>query len=203
MNTEIIININNTIIINNIDINNDNDNDTDSISSIINRGICNTNTSNKWTLWFHTLNDNRWDLEDYKCICSIRTIEEFIYTFRNLTDITKGMFFIMRNDIHPIWESNDNVNGGYWSFKVLKMHSNDTWKYLASSLVTSTLTKNTDDDSHINGICVSPKYNNCIFKILNNDSKYSNVSMLNSNIPNIDISQPMYRAHKESDYLKH
>jgi hypothetical protein len=171
------------------------------IQDIINKGLYKPHIT-KWTLWFHNINDDKWNLKDYINICDIGSIEEYIYTMREISDITKGMFFLMKDDIHPIWESDDNINGGYWSFRVSKSLSNDTWKYLTTALVTNTLTTNEQDISYINGICVSPKYNNCIFKILNNDSHFNNVQMLKNNIPNIDISQPIYRAHKESNYLK-
>ena len=31
-----------------------------------------------------------------------------------------GMFFVMKGDVLPIWETNDNKDGGYISWKVDK-----------------------------------------------------------------------------------
>jgi hypothetical protein len=158
-----------------------------------------------WVLWFHELNNNEWGIDSYKQITTLSTIGNTLYTlnqFKNLINLDNGMFFIMKEGIHPIWESDDNINGGYWSFKILKHDAYQTWKYLVLSLVGMVLTTNIDDMACINGITSSPKENNCIFKICNNDSSKNNVSMLTTEIPNLMSDVSRYTVHRRSRYLQ-
>mgnify|MGYP003351864353 CR=1 FL=1 len=50
----------------------------------------------------------------------INTVEDFIGLFNNFNSFIKGMFFFMRKDIFPQWEDENNINGGYWSYKIGK-----------------------------------------------------------------------------------
>ena len=70
---------------------------------------------NRWTFWYHSINDNNWKINSYHKLYSI----ENIYDYKIIEDSFKnnhyynGMYFIMRNDIKPIWEDPMNRMGGY------------------------------------------------------------------------------------------
>ena len=34
--------------------------------------------------------------------------------------VENAMFFLMKENIPPLWESSDNIEGGCWSFKIYK-----------------------------------------------------------------------------------
>ena len=66
--------------------------------------------------------DNKWDLESYTKLNTFNTIEEFSILLHLIKEkhIQNGMFFLMREKILPMWESEDNKDGGCFSLKVFK-----------------------------------------------------------------------------------
>ena len=99
------------------------------------------NTS--WTLWFHKFNDDKWDLDSYSKLCKFNTIEEFVTTLHLLKPkhIQHGMLFMMREDIEPLWESEDNKDGGCFSFKIYKQDLPEAWRILTTKLVNESILK--------------------------------------------------------------
>lgn len=144
--------------------------------------------SNKWTLWFHKINDNNWKIDSYRNINTFNSIEYFVVLYREIDNFSAGMFFLMKENILPIWEDEVNKTGGYWSFKVVKHNINSIWKNLSSKMIGNTITKNVDDMSYVNGISLSPKINNCIIKIwLNNTT--------NIDILDVDLEEGRFVKH--------
>ena len=115
-----------------------------------------------WILWFHDPLDNNWKLNSYKKVCSINTINEFwsSYNFLNNKIVENSMLFLMRNNIDPLWEHKDNINGGSWSIKLQKGNLYDIWTTISIYLINENIS--TKD---VNGISISPKKNFCIIKI--------------------------------------
>ena len=124
--------------------------------------------SNIWKIWFHKIDDKKWTIESYKHIATINSLESYLYYYSKISTFIHGMFFIMKDDIPPLWEDENNINGGIITYKLTKSNSDVIWKKLTSSLIGNTLTDNMD---LINGISISPKINNCIIKIWVNKSK--------------------------------
>ena len=48
-------------------------------------------------------------------------------------------FFLMKDNVNPIWEDENNINGGCWSFKIHSSQSQDLWDDLSTYLVTENL----------------------------------------------------------------
>ena len=154
---------------------------------------------NKWTLWFHKINDNDWTIDSYKKVFTFNDIESFIVLFKKINNFSAGMFFLMKEDIKPLWENKENINGGYWSFKVLKKNINEIWYRLSSQIIGNNCLKNLENHSYINGISLSPKINNCIIKIW-----FSNLQTKN-NIFDIQYLESILKDinFKESRFIKH
>ena len=51
------------------------------------------------------------------------------------------MYFLMKNNIKPIWEDENNKNGGYWSIKISKNIEQYMVK-IVYDLINNTLDKN-------------------------------------------------------------
>ena len=85
--------------------------------------------NNNWVLWFHNPEDSDWSLQSYVKVATIDTFETFwgIYNNINKGNIENGMFFLMREGVNPLWEDDQNVNGGCWSFKIFKKNIYDSW----------------------------------------------------------------------------
>ena len=57
--------------------------------------------NDEWVLWFHNPKDENWDLESYKKVVTLKTIEDFwrVHLLLDTKKIQEGMFFLMKNDI--------------------------------------------------------------------------------------------------------
>ena len=159
--------------------------------------LINFQLQNKWCLWYHDLNSNDWSIESYKKIMEIQSYHDLIYILNKYENINCGMFFLMKNDILPIFEDKKNINGGYWSLRVNKKETANYWVEIIYYLVIEGILEDSENENLINGISIGPKINNCIFKIWNGDhSKFNNSSLRNS----IDIfknNEIYYLEHKE------
>tara|TARA_A100001015_G_C15027400_1_gene731276 strand:- start:1985 stop:2467 length:483 start_codon:yes stop_codon:yes gene_type:complete len=125
------------------------------------------NTENEWQVYIHYPNDINWNLDSYKLISNISNIETAIELFNLISEdlYTKCMFFLMRNNISPIWEDKNNINGGAFSYKINNLNTKEIWKKICYQAIGETLLKDISNCNNINGITISPKKNFSILKI--------------------------------------
>ena len=161
-------------------------------------------TNNKWIVWYHDRADKNWNIESYKDIIEINSIEDYCVLKNSwnlcLPKINEGMFFVMRNkkeyNILPKWEDKHNRNGGYWSFKIDKNYES-IWFKLFACLIGESITKNVEDSDNINGISISPKKSFCIIKIWNKNSSFNSQSFLSDDLAKfLDFSTCIYAKHE-------
>ena len=74
---------------------------------------------NKWTLWYHSINNKEWDNKSYVKVIEIKTLLDYklLDNIFKINHLQNGMFFLMINDIFPTWEDPKNRLGGCISFK--------------------------------------------------------------------------------------
>ena len=159
-----------------------------------------------WIVWYHSYLDKNWDMNSYKSILQINTIEDLLVLINSwntcLPSVTEGMFFIMRkvdNDtiINPRWEDKHNINGGYWSFKVPNGDAQNIWNTLSKILIGETILTNPTMD--INGISISPKKHFCIIKIWNKNRENYETHLLSKYIDSIlNRNQSKYSSHNKN-----
>jgi translation initiation factor 4E len=159
-----------------------------------------TNTLNStWVLWYHDIKNTEWTLESYIRIAEFNTIEDFWKLYLNIKPdlITNGMFFLMRDAILPIWEDKNNINGGYWSFKISINHIHNAWNEISIALIGENILKDKTNIYTINGISISPKKNFCIIKIWNSDTLVNTNAkdILNKNILLFNFEEALYKSH--------
>jgi len=144
-----------------------------------------------WTLWFHDPLDNNWKIDSYKKINNISTINDFwnIYNFLNNKIVENSMLFLMRNNIEPLWEHSENINGGSWSLKIQKGDLYNTWCNISINLVNEYIS-----DKIINGISISPKKNFCIIKIWTKEND-NNIKILKK-LKDISYDGIIFKPHK-------
>ena len=153
------------------------------VEQIDNCSISKSKLLDTWTLWSHLPHDTNWNLDSYKQISDINSVEDATALFENLPEsiIKNCMLFVMRKGIYPTWEDQKNRNGGCFSYKINNKVVGDTWKKLSYVLLGETLTCE-DYSDNITGITISPKKNFCIVKIW-----FSNCDNIDPNII-IDIN---------------
>ena len=135
---------------------------------------------NTWNVWYHHTKDN-WKLSGYRKIYNITNIQNFWELYNNwnrLGGILSKQFFVMKNNITPLWEDKMNINGGCWSLKININLAEKLWEYLSILLVG----ENIYDNDNINGLSICVKKNNiCVIKIWIKDNN-NNIKLLNKDI---------------------
>ena len=139
--------------------------------------------SSNWTIYFHKSDDNNWDFESYIKLASFNTIEEYaviMNTFKPQHP-QNAMLFVMRNEIKPMWEADENKKGGCISFKIYRNNIYDAWIQLNNYLISENILKEKNDNIKINGISISPKKTFSIIKIwfCDNTSDISKLNLMN------------------------
>ena len=81
----------------------------------------NNNLNDKFKLYFHDPNSYDWEMKSYIDLYEMKTIKDFWIIDSLIKDkVHLGMFFIMKNNIFPLWDNEDNINGCSFSLKILK-----------------------------------------------------------------------------------
>ena len=148
---------------------------------------------NKWTLYSHLPHDTDWSLKSYQNIVNIECIEQLVSIFEVIPDkmIKNCMLFVMKDKITPLWEDENNRNGGCFSYKIANNDVPNVWKNLCYLLVGETLSKK---KANITGLTISPKKNFCIIKIWLGDCNNQNPQDI-TYFNGIDAQGCLYKKH--------
>ena len=132
-----------------------------------------------WVLWAHLPHDSNWSIDSYIKVMTIKHVEEIITLLHDIPDklVVGCMFFIMKENILPTWEDDNNKHGGCFSYKI-QNHIPTAWRDMAYSIVGRTLTRDPKFNSAITGISISPKKKFCILKLWMNTCKYNNPEVI-------------------------
>ena len=151
-----------------------------------------------WILWFHKVNDNNWNIDSYSKIYEIKTYYDVLFILNKIDNITSGMFFLMKEGIIPIFEDDHNIDGGYWSLRITKKDSIEYWSKFIYYLCIDTIINDEKYEKYINGISVSPKINNCIFKIWNSNYDKIKTENIRNDLDFLNLDEIFYLQHNEN-----
>ena len=141
-----------------------------------------------WNLWYHH-ELNNWRVDGYRKIFHVKNIKDYWDLHNNidcLGGITNQHFFLMRDNILPIWEDTFNRNGGSWSIKLNDISNVfNVWIKLSAMMVGETIIK--DEKYRANklvvGLSINLRNSNvCIIKIWNKDSNANSTKLLHDDI---------------------
>jgi len=125
-----------------------------------------------WTLYFHDPLDAAWTTQSYVRLSDVSSAADYASATAVLGDrLTKGMFFLMREQVFPCWDDKNNIDGGCACMKVPSSSVERYWDELCVRLLSESLWKQrtTDPAGHplppITGISVSPKMNYSVIKV--------------------------------------
>lgn len=147
-----------------------------------------------WSLYFHDPDNSSWTKDSYNVIATVSTPTEWVQVDKAFKELwQKGMFFLMREHILPLWEDPCNTKGGCFSFKVNKPEAMEYWFKLGAKMLGSELGKKDEVMENVCGISISPKRNYCIMRIWISNNAFNDISMYNIDIP--EYTQVMYKEH--------
>jgi len=152
--------------------------------------------NDKWCIWAHLQNETDWSEKGYIKITTIETIEKLVSFYKKLPLelLNKCMFFIMRDGIKPMWEDENNKNGGCISYKVLESRA-ETWKKLSYHLIGEDIVL--ESKELINGISLSPKKHYSIIKIWTKDI-IKDIKIL-KNIEGLNKKEGIFKKYTEKE----
>ena len=153
--------------------------------------------NDNWTLYFHDPNDISWETDSYKALTTIGSVEDFWSVYKTITtdQWTKGMFFLMREHIQPVWEDPCNENGGCFSMKTMKQHTNDIWLQTSMRILGEDFAVKGANSQIVTGLSMSPKKNSSIIRVWLSDNTFNDpVNFKFNNCPN--YTDLLYKSHK-------
>ncbi len=154
--------------------------------------------THSWKLWYHSPSNADWSVNSYGKITdfnNVETCKTICQNHLNENLLTSCMFFIMKNDIKPVWEDDNNKDGGCFSFKLQNKIVHNSWNTLVYKTLGETLFKDCDIQNSVTGLSISPKKYFCIIKIWMNSCDYTDVSLLDCN--DIPMESCIFKKHKE------
>ncbi len=150
---------------------------------------------NEWVLWYHSINDNKWNKPSYKRLFQLTDLYNtsiILETFKQ-NHYQNGMFFIMKDGIFPNWEDPNNRLGGCLSFKISSTNVISEWRDIFLKCILEELLK--DDNDKINGLSISPKKEFNIIKVWFAETvDYKNKFIENKN-SEVILSNSLYKKH--------
>jgi hypothetical protein len=155
-----------------------------------------TELKHYWNIWYHFDKDN-WTLSGYKKIYEIKTIKDFWSFYNNwekVGGVTNKHFFVMREDVTPIWEDEKNINGGCWSFKIQEENADELWEDLSVYMMCDELCPSIQNEIMGLSLCLK-KNNNCVVKIWNKNCKNNSLKLINEKILKKWGMEIIYIAH--------
>lgn len=122
-----------------------------------------------WTLWYHSSEEKKWTPSTYKQIHTVKNWGEFWGLIDTLGEesLLGGFFFLMKNDIPPLWENKANIRGGSYTVRVPRREASDIFlKYSIACIINEAMT---NPDNNIIGISIAPKKAYNVISLWNDD----------------------------------
>ena len=129
----------------------------------INKYDLNTN----WVLWCHSLTNNNWNTDSYNKIFNINNLYDYYSFIKNIdkNNYNDSMFFLMRENILPIWEDENNLNGCCLTIKIPNKNVKEEWDKLVLKCISETIHIDKEKYNNITGLSIIPKKEFNILKI--------------------------------------
>jgi len=113
---------------------------------------------NTWALWFFkNARTKKW-ADNLRLIIKFNTIEDFWAIYNNIrcsSELSQGCDYnIFKDGIPPMWESDDNKNGGKWQLQMEKrQHATDIDRCWLETIM-FIIGENFEDSGQVNGATV-------------------------------------------------
>lgn len=148
----------------------------------------------EYTFWYHNPNDIDWSNDSYHQILTIKSVEEFWLMNNNIKkeSVENGMFFMMVDNVFPVWEDPNNINGCSVSWKVERKYAYQYW----TDILVHLLSENFINPEQVTGVSISPKKQSNIIKLWYNiDFKDGVKSLVYPDTLKLYGIIPLYKSH--------
>ena len=145
-----------------------------------------------WDFYYRMPKCTDWSINGYFSIQNkLQTAEQCTYIMSALENetIKGGMFYIMRHGIQPIWECAENIQGGFFSFRI---QDAETWRNAIYAMLGNTLFTDEQQMKCVNGISVTPKSGFMTLKLWLSGGNILSLSNMIP-IPGLDASSATFR----------
>ena len=152
--------------------------------------------NNNWQFYIHLHNNKSWTYDSYIHLMNIKYMEEALTILDDIhfNFIKKTLIFFMKDNIKPLWEDEENRNGGCFSFKIPNKDIEIVWKHMFYCIIGNTLC----DENYmkdVNGFSISPKKNFCIMKIWMKTKKYMDPTIFRT-VPKLPVKNCLFKNHE-------
>jgi hypothetical protein len=151
-----------------------------------------------WTLYEHPPGTKSWTLESYKRLGVFTKADEIAALIAAITRdcdrVTGAYLCLMRGSIPPIYESDENKEGGAFTMRIPTENASKIWANMIAHLVAEELFV-PGETVVPSGMIISPKRGNIIIQIWT-PSKMDSTA-ITPVITNMLSSDVMYRSHFE------
>lgn len=153
-----------------------------------------------WTLYEHPPGTKEWTLESYRKIGVFKTEDDIAALISTVASsehdrVTGAYLCLMREDTRPVYEAEENRDGGALTIRVPTDTAKDIWASFVAHAVADELLIPGVEQSLVKGVIISPKRGNIIIQVWTPDKV--DPSILNPIVVSSIGSAVMYRPHYE------
>ncbi|XP_012938513.1 eukaryotic translation initiation factor 4E type 3 isoform X2 [Aplysia californica] len=140
-------------------------------------------------------------------IYTVDTVQGFWSVYNHIPEPDKlsirFSYHLMRNNRRPVWEDEENSDGGNWTFKCKKNDTDDVWKHLLLAAIGEQLSDCMADDDDVIGISVSIRDRDDLILIWNKEARLKESSTIVQKVrellPHVTFNTVFYKAFNMHD----
>jgi len=169
---------------------------------------------NSWSFWFDRYQGPGLTVEEYtaslKNFGSFNSIQNYWRWFNNLPPTTqlppRTSYHLMKENVRPLWEDEENVNGGTFTFKVSKAESDAVWLRILLAIIGEQFCVAMDETDDICGATISIRKDENIINIWHKNTYAVDIKKVSSFIHNLlrdfNVLPPTYKVHQTQQNFK-
>lgn len=157
-----------------------------------------------WTFWLDK-SSKGFSQADYEAalrkIYTVKTVEGFWSVYNNIPGVDKLQsscsYHLMRREIRPLWEDEENQNGGTWRLKCSKEDAATVWKELLLACIGEQLPGHLNQDDDLIGVTIAVRDRDDLIQIWNRESSLAEdqeiIKVIQSLVPDVQFITSFYK----------
>ncbi|XP_076469070.1 eukaryotic translation initiation factor 4E type 3-like isoform X2 [Babylonia areolata] len=136
-----------------------------------------------------------------KKVQTVNTVQGFWSVYNSILDPTKlpprCSYHLMRNERRPVWEDEENSQGGNWRLKCNRKDTSEVWQELLMAAIGAQLDGCMAEDDEVSGVSVCLREREDIIQVWNVradlEKESTIVAKILSLVPNVVFSAAFYK----------